>query len=94
MLQNIKNKETLRLREVTDKFNISRTTLYRWILDQGFPKQIKISDSCVLYKHEIDQWLEDRASQREVVVMQIKLRNTEKISSKLESFQSKYLYIK
>ena len=49
MLQNIKNKETLRLREVTDKFNISRTTLYHWISDQGFPKHIKISDSCVLF---------------------------------------------
>ncbi|AIT08966.1 hypothetical protein LO80_02520 [Candidatus Francisella endociliophora] len=59
--------ETLRLKDVMDKFNISRSTLYRWIEKQSFPKQIKISDSCVLfYKHEIDQWLEERANQREV----------------------------
>ena len=40
---------------------VNRSTVYRWIKTQGFPKPIKLSPSCSVWSvTKVNEWLESR----------------------------------
>lgn len=40
---------------------VNRSTVYRWIKTQGFPKPIKLSPSCSVWSvSKVNAWLESR----------------------------------
>jgi predicted DNA-binding transcriptional regulator AlpA len=40
---------------------VNRSTVYRWIKTQGFPKPIKLSPSCSVWSiSKVEAWLESR----------------------------------
>lgn len=53
----------LRLPEVSDRVGVSRATLYRWIEDGSFPRQIRLGRRSMGWpEHVVDNWLQDRIS--------------------------------
>jgi prophage regulatory protein len=51
----------LRLRQVTARTGMSRSTIYSYIKDGRFPAPVTISERCVAWvETEIDRWIEDR----------------------------------
>lgn len=50
----------LRLKDVLDRTGLSRSTLYRKIGENTFPKQIKISKRCAGWREAaVEEWLDD-----------------------------------
>ena len=55
----------LRLPEVMEKTGVRRSSVYAWMKDGSFPKQIKMSlRASGWIEREIDEWIERRASGR------------------------------
>lgn len=41
--------------------SVDRSTVYRWIKTQGFPRPIKLSPSCSVWSiQKVNEWLESR----------------------------------
>lgn len=58
----------IRLSEVLHKTGLSRSTMYRLIQLDQFPKQVSLlSKTSGWSEREVDQWIEDRLSSRESV---------------------------
>lgn len=50
----------IRLRTVQDRTGLSRSTIYAWIEEEKFPKQIKIGGrSTGWVEEDIDNWIND-----------------------------------
>ena len=63
---NIKTKEYLRPYEVTMVFGIDRSTLYRWMKDDDFPKPLKPSKKVTLINREaFEKYLKARTQKVE-----------------------------
>lgn len=61
-------KTILRLPEVMVKTGLSRSTIYAAMAQGSFPLQIQLSARAVgWYEAEIDAWLDEQASRRDVV---------------------------
>jgi prophage regulatory protein len=55
----------LRLPEVMEKTGVRRSSVYAWMKDGSFPKQIKMGMRASGWiEREIDEWIERRASGR------------------------------
>jgi prophage regulatory protein len=55
----------VRLNEVKARTGLSRSTLYAYVRDGGFPAPVAISKRCVAWvEGEIDQWIADRIAAR------------------------------
>ena len=49
------------LKKVKELIGVSTATIYRWIEDGEFPKQIKLGANCVRWKaSDIEAWLQHR----------------------------------
>ena len=56
----------IRLPAVKNKTGLSRSTIYELIAENKFPKQINLSSKSVGWiSSEIDQWIDDRISERD-----------------------------
>ncbi len=59
--------ELIKVKEVVRRTLLSKPTLYRMIRKGWFPKQLHLSPNNVAWvEAEIDRWLSERASAREV----------------------------
>lgn len=59
------SKQMLRVSEIAEWLNVSKTTIYQWVKDGNFPQPIILgmsnrSAASRWRKEEIDQWLESR----------------------------------
>ena len=51
----------LRISEVLDRVGVSRPTIYRWMREGTFPKQISIgANSVVWLESDVTKWMEDQ----------------------------------
>lgn len=51
----------LRMSDLIPKLGLGKTSIYRLIKEDGFPKPIKLTRHSVgWYEHEIDEWLLSR----------------------------------
>ena len=63
---NLKTKEYLRPYEVTMVFGIDRSTLYRWMKDDDFPKPLRPSKKVTLINREaFEEYLKARSQRVE-----------------------------
>ena len=55
----------LRISEVLDRVGVSRPTIYRWMREGTFPKQIAIgANSVVWLESDVTKWMEDQMAAR------------------------------
>ena len=55
----------LRISEVLDRVGVSRPTIYRWMREGTFPKQISIgANSVVWLESDITNWMDQRIGAR------------------------------
>ena len=55
----------LRISEVLDRVGVSRPTIYRWMREGTFPKQIAIgANSVVWLELDITKWMDQRIGAR------------------------------
>lgn len=53
----------LRLRKVTEKTGLSRSTIYRLEAAGNFPKRVKLSEGAVAWHEaQVDEWMVERAN--------------------------------
>lgn len=51
----------IRLREVQEKTGLSRSTIYKFISENRFPKQIKLGQKASAWiLEEVESWMENR----------------------------------
>ena len=63
---NLKTKEYLRPYEITMVFGIDRSTLYRWMKDDNFPKPLRPSKKVTLInKQAFEEYLKARSQKVE-----------------------------
>ena len=59
-------KRILRIRDVLAATGLSRSTLYAFIADGKFPKQVSLGPRCVGWRQAaVDKWIDDRLSSDE-----------------------------
>lgn len=59
------NNKILRLREVLALIGVSKTTMYRWIGANQFPKPINLSSSSVGWlEADIEDWIQSKIEAR------------------------------
>ena len=55
----------LRISEVLDRVGVSRPTIYRWMREGTFPKQISIgANSVVWLESDVTKWMDQRIGAR------------------------------
>ena len=55
----------LRISEVIRRVGVSRPTIYRWMREGTFPKQIQLGSRSVVWnEQEVIKWMEDRMASR------------------------------
>ena len=55
----------LRISEVLDRVGVSRPTIYRWVAEGEFPKQISIgANSVVWLESDVTKWMDHRIGAR------------------------------
>jgi prophage regulatory protein len=60
--------EILRSPEPEQLIGVCTTTLWRWSREGRFPKRIKLASRASGYlRSEVEQWLKDRATERETI---------------------------
>ncbi len=56
----------IRLKEVMDKTALSRASVYRFVAEGRFPKQVSLGENSVAWvEEEVDDWITDRVNSRE-----------------------------
>lgn len=54
----------LRLKKVTEKTGLSRSTIYRLEAAGAFPTRVKLSQGAVAwYENEVEEWMRTRANE-------------------------------
>ncbi len=52
----------LKDKKVAERFGVSRTTIWRWTNEQGFPKPVSLSPKCTRWRLEdVEAWEAARA---------------------------------
>lgn len=59
------NIRVLTIEEVMAKLSIGRTMVYKLIIEEGFPKQIKVGRCSRWVESEVDEWLRGRMAHRQ-----------------------------
>ena len=59
------SKQMLRVSEIADWLNVSKTTIYKWVKDANFPEPIILGEgdrsaASRWLKEEVDLWLQSR----------------------------------
>ena len=56
----------IRLRQVMQMTGLGRSSIYNYMKDQSFPKQVKITSSLSAWvETEINEWIQDKVNQRD-----------------------------
>lgn len=69
MTQNKPENQLIRIRPMCKSMlgNVSSSTVYRWIKNEGFPSPIKLSPSCSVWNVEaVQAWIDSRNQETEV----------------------------
>lgn len=54
----------LPLEKVIAKVGVSKTSIYKCIKDEGFPKPVKVLGRSGWLEHEVDAWIDELANNR------------------------------
>lgn len=55
--------QLLKSKDIQSQFGISKSTLYRWVNERGFPKPIKFGSGVARWKQdEVELWLESQSN--------------------------------
>jgi predicted DNA-binding transcriptional regulator AlpA len=47
----------LKMKDLADRFKVNRTTIYRWMDKEGFPRPVKLANNTIRWKHEdVEAW--------------------------------------
>ena len=60
-IQTTSEKTLLRMKHLTDKLSLSKSTIWLWIRNEEFPKPKKINGVSVWHKDTIENWIEKNA---------------------------------
>ena len=63
VVTNTHGKSLLRMKHLTDKLSLSKSTIWLWIRNNEFPKPNKINGVSVWKADTIDKWVEDNTEQ-------------------------------
>ena len=58
-------KTLLRMKHLTDKLSLSKSTIWLWIRNEEFPKPNKINGVSVWKKDTIDEWINENTKKEE-----------------------------
>jgi|GEM_PF-1889356 len=73
----------LKIDEVCEKIGVKKSTVYKWMDEQNFPRPLKLSPTCVRWREDdVARWLQEIAAASE---------DSEPTQSKLEAPQRKTL---
>lgn len=61
--------QLLRLCEVLQRTGVSRSWVYRQVADGSFPKPVKLNRTSAWLESEIEDWIDARIAQRDLVVV-------------------------
>lgn len=57
----------IRLKEVTHLTGLARSTIYKYLAEQRFPKSVPLGDRSIGFlESEIQEWILDRIKERDV----------------------------
>ena len=65
VVENTTEKTLLRMKHLTDKLSLSKSTIWLWIRNNEFPKPNKINGVSVWKKDAIDQWINENINKEE-----------------------------
>jgi predicted DNA-binding transcriptional regulator AlpA len=63
VVTNTHGKSLLRMKHLTDKLSLSKSTIWLWIRNNEFPKPNKINGVSVWKADTIDKWVEENTEQ-------------------------------
>ncbi|TDQ38098.1 helix-turn-helix transcriptional regulator [Thiopseudomonas denitrificans] len=56
----------IKLRDVMELTSLARSTIYKFVAEGRFPKQVPLGGNCVAWvESEIHEWLEGRIAERD-----------------------------
>ena len=65
VVKNTNEKTLLRMKHLTEKLSLSKSTIWLWIRNNEFPKPNKINSVSVWKKDAIDQWINENINKEE-----------------------------
>tara|TARA_Y100001958_G_C21246319_1_gene576699 strand:+ start:4206 stop:4430 length:225 start_codon:yes stop_codon:yes gene_type:complete len=60
------NKNLLRIKHLTNKLSMSKSTIWLWIRNNKFPKPTKINGISVWRSETIDQWIDKQTKDENI----------------------------
>ena len=63
VVTNTHGKSLLRMKHLTDKLSLSKSTIWLWIRNEEFPKPNKINGVSVWKAETIDEWIAEHTEQ-------------------------------
>ena len=65
----------IKLKEVIQKTSLGHSSIYKFIAEGTFPKQVSLGAKSVAWlESEVDDWIMDRLGEREVEVVELAFR--------------------
>ena len=65
VVTNANEKTLLRMKHLTEKLSLSKSTIWLWIRNNEFPKPNKINGVSVWKRDTIDQWINENINKEE-----------------------------
>jgi predicted DNA-binding transcriptional regulator AlpA len=65
VVKNTNEKTLLRMKHLTEKLSLSKSTIWLWIRNNEFPKPNKINGVSVWKRDTIDQWINENINKEE-----------------------------
>jgi prophage regulatory protein len=65
VVKNTNEKTLLRMKHLTEKLSLSKSTIWLWIRNNKFPKPNKINGVSVWKRDTIDQWINENINKEE-----------------------------
>ena len=65
VVKNTNEKTLLRMKHLTEKLSLSKSTIWLWVRNNDFPKPNKINGVSVWKKDAIDQWINENINKEE-----------------------------
>ena len=59
LAQNSNEKSLLRMKHLTEKLSLSKSTIWLWIRNNEFPKPKKINGVAVWHKDTVEDWIKE-----------------------------------
>ena len=65
VVKHTNEKTLLRMKHLTEKLSLSKSTIWLWVRNNEFPKPNKINGVSVWKKDAIDQWINENINKEE-----------------------------